>query len=63
MSYASAWRQNCFQLVWLPKFLFSIVNDVARFLLPVALPGLSTPVDNYVCNYFVISGQSFKALV
>jgi len=63
MSYASAWRQNCFQLVCGQKFLSRSWMMLPRFLLPAALPGLSTPVDNFVCNYFVISAQSFKALV
>lgn len=64
MSYASAWRQNCFQLVLRKNFPFSIVAGAAVAFTPLAaLPGLSTAVDNFVCNYFVISYQGFKALV
>jgi len=64
MSYASAWRQNYFQLVLLQiSFLDPGRPLLLVFYFAAALPGLSTPVDNFVCNYLVISFQGFKALV
>ena len=64
MSYASAWRQNYFQLVLLQiSFLDPGQRLLLVFDLSAVLPGLSTPVDNFVCNYLVISYQAFKALV
>ena len=64
MSYASAWRQNYFQLVLLQiSFLDPGRRLLLVFYFSAALPGLSTPVDNFVCNYLVISYRAFKALV
>ena len=64
MSYASAWRQKCFQLVLRKDFSFLDRGRRCRSSTPLAaLPRLSTAVDNFVCNYFVISYQGFKALV
>jgi hypothetical protein len=40
-----------------------VAGAAVAFTPLAALPGLSTAVDNFVCNYFVISYQGFKALV
>jgi hypothetical protein len=65
MSYARAPAAELFSTRVATNFSFL---DPGRRLLLVfyfaaALPGLSTPVDNFVCNYLVISFQGFKALV
>jgi len=65
MSYASALAAELFSTRVTQKFSFSPSWTALLLLLLswAALPGLSTAVDNFVCNYFVISYQSFKALV